>query len=66
MAEASTATTSSPDPTGFHLPLFHEAQLFRNFREKGGEKVSGTNTELGWIQKIVVLVPDLLFVSSPA
>lgn len=34
--------------------------------KKGGEKMSGTTTGLGWIQRTVVLVSVLLFIRYQA
>lgn len=43
LMEALAATNPSLTSLAFHLPFFHEAQLFRNFREKREEKMSRTN-----------------------
>lgn len=49
------AATSSPEPTGFlHLPFSEEAQLFRDVRGIGREKMGGATTGPGWIQKIAI------------
>lgn len=66
LLDAVAAAISLLTSLAFHLPFFHEAQLFRNFRKKGGEEMSGTTTGLDWIQKIVVLFSVLLFMSYQA